>query len=79
MNGKLPDSIVWRTDKIGYEPPQEQWMKNAQLADYMHEAKKKLVKADILKPQVLQKKVIPKAAHLASNNDWRYLCASRMM
>jgi asparagine synthase (glutamine-hydrolysing) len=79
MNNKLPDSIVWRTDKTGYEPPQQQWMHNAQLVDYMQEAKKKLVHADILKPQVLQKKIVPKSAHQTDNNDWRYLCAARML
>jgi len=79
MNGKLPDNIVWRTDKIGYEPPQRQWMQNASLIDYIHEAKKKLVNADILKSQVIQKKIIPQPAHDANNNDWRYLCAARML
>lgn len=79
MQGKLPDSIVWRTDKIGYEPPQQAWMQNDLLKDYVHEAKKKLVNADLLKPQVLQKKVVPQAAHQANNNDWRYLCAARMI
>ncbi len=79
MQGKLPDSIVWRTDKIGYEPPQQAWMQNHLLKDYIHEAKKKLVNADLLKPQVLQKKVVPQAAHQANNNDWRYLCAAMMI
>jgi asparagine synthase (glutamine-hydrolysing) len=79
MNGKLPDPIVWRTDKIGYEPPQKQWMQNAQLIDYIHEAKKKLVHADLLKPQVLQKRIVPQTAHDANNNDWRYLCAAKML
>ncbi len=79
MQNKLPDSIVWRTDKIGYEPPQVAWMQNSQLKDYIHEAKKKLVNADLLKPQVLQKKVVPQSAHQANNNDWRYLCAARMI
>jgi asparagine synthase (glutamine-hydrolysing) len=79
MDGKLPDSIVWRTDKIGYEPPQQQWMQNERLIDYIHEAKKKLVHADLLKPQVLQKKIIPLPAHESNNNDWRYLCTARIL
>jgi asparagine synthase (glutamine-hydrolysing) len=79
MNGKLPDSVVWRTDKVGYEPPQLQWMQNPALIEYIYEAKKKLVHADLLKPHVLQKKIVPLAAHDPENNDWRYLCASRLM
>ena len=79
MNKKLPNEIVWRTDKIGYEPPQKDWMLNTRLLEYMHEAKKKLVNADLLKPQVLNKKIIPKDAHSAHNNDWRYLCAAKLL
>ena len=56
MDDKLPQNIVWRTDKIGYEPPQKQWMENQVMKDYIYEAKSKLVKEDILKPHVLQKK-----------------------
>jgi asparagine synthase (glutamine-hydrolysing) len=28
FEGKLPSSIAWRKDKIGYEPPQGKWMEN---------------------------------------------------
>ena len=79
MEEKLPDSILWRTDKVGYEPPQKQWMQHTMLIDYMHEAKKKLVQEKLLKPQVLQKKIIPQDAHEAHNNDWRYLCAAHLL
>ncbi len=79
MNGQLPDDIVWRTDKIGYEPPQKIWMQDASLVDYIHEAKKKLVKANMLKPHILHRKIVPQAAHEAQNNDWRYLCAAKMI
>ncbi len=79
MNNILPNEIVWRTDKIGYEPPQKQWMENPILIDYTHEAKKKLVQHDFLKPQVLKKKLNPKDAHERNNYDWRYLCMAQML
>jgi asparagine synthase (glutamine-hydrolysing) len=79
MDGQLPDDIVWRTDKIGYEPPQKIWMQDASLVDYIHEAKKKLVQANMLKPHILHRKIVPQAAHEAQNNDWRYLCAAKMI
>lgn len=47
MDKKLPDEIVWRKDKC-YEPPQQQWMENKTLQEYMHEAKRKLVNEKIL-------------------------------
>jgi asparagine synthase (glutamine-hydrolysing) len=79
MDKKLPDEIVWRKDKIGYEPPQQQWMENKMLQDYIYEAKKKLVAAKILRQNVLDKKVNPKAAHDDNNFDWRYLCAAQII
>ena len=31
MKNKLPDEIVWRKDKTGFEPPQEQWIQNEKI------------------------------------------------
>jgi len=78
MTKKLPNEIVWRRDKIGYEPPQKEWMSNAIMIDYVQEAKKLLVKKHILKKETLDKKIIPKDAYDADNYDWRYLCAARL-
>jgi asparagine synthase (glutamine-hydrolysing) len=79
MDKKLPDEIVWRKDKVGYEPPQKQWMHNETLQDYIHEAKRKLVTKGILQKKVLNEKIIPKTAHEDNNFDWRYLCAAHIL
>jgi len=79
MDKKLPPEITWRKDKVGYEPPQQVWMENKTLQDYIHEAKKKLVIANILKPAVLNHKIEPKTAHADKNFDWRYLCAAQII
>jgi asparagine synthase (glutamine-hydrolysing) len=79
MDKKLPDEIVWRKDKVGYEPPQQQWMQSSLLQDYIHEAKRKLVNNGVLNTAVLDKKIKPQAAHEADNYDWRYLCAARLL
>jgi asparagine synthase (glutamine-hydrolysing) len=79
MNKKLPDEIVWRSDKVGYEPPQEQWMKEARMQDYIHEARKKLVDAKILAKKVLEKPIEAKPAYADDNYDWRYLCAAQLI
>lgn len=76
MDKKLPNSIIWRTDKTGFEPPQKNWMNTSAMDNYIFEAKKKLVKEDILKPTVLNKKSTPMDAHSADNFDWRYLCVA---
>ena len=76
MNEKLPEAISWRKDKVGFEPPQLQWMQNNKVQEMIQDAKNKLVNEKILKPEVLNKKIIPRAAHEADNCDWRYLSAS---
>jgi asparagine synthase (glutamine-hydrolysing) len=79
MDNRLPKEIVWRTDKVAYEPPQKQWMESALMKDYLHEAKRKLVYHDILKPEALQRKHKTLDAYDANNFDWRYLCVAGMM
>ena len=79
MENKLPQNIVWRTDKIGYEPPQKQWMETPLMKDFIYEAKARLVKEDILKPHVLAKRTKSHHAHDADNFDWRYLSVAQMM
>lgn len=79
MNGKLPHDIVWRKDKVGFEPPQKEWMNDATIKEYIFEAKQKLVNERILKDTVLTKKIHAAHAHEARNADWRYLCLAHMM
>lgn len=79
MEDRLPPAIVWRRDKIGYEPPQRLWMQDPMLQEYIHEARRKLVKANILAPRVLDKKIQPQNAHAAENCDWRYLATAACM
>jgi asparagine synthase (glutamine-hydrolysing) len=78
MQGKLPDDIVWRKDKIGFEPPQHQWMNAALMQDYLFEAKRNLVTNKILKAEVLNTKFNNFGAHEPENLNWRFLCASRL-
>jgi asparagine synthase (glutamine-hydrolysing) len=73
MEGVLPAEIVWRKDKTGFETPQQAWMKDPVLRDYMQEARRTLVKSEILHPSVLHKKIQPQDIHAAENHDWRYL------
>jgi len=73
---KLPDEITWRKDKVGFEPPQQQWMQYAGVQELIHEAKKKLIIEKILKPEVLNKKIQPSSAYEKDNYDWRYLVSA---
>ena len=73
MEETLPSEITWRKDKTGFEPPQEIWMQNPVLQEYVHEARRSLVQADILDKSILHKKIQPHCAHAAESHDWRYL------
>ena len=73
MTGKLPEKIIWNTEKTGFEPPQKKWMEDKKMQDFIYESKEKLVKEKILRPAVLNNKIQPMHAHEAENTDWRYL------
>jgi len=75
MEKSLPNEIVWRKDKTGFEPPQESWMKNEKLRERIRQAKEVLVKEKILKSEALHKKIQPHSAYAADGFDWRYLVA----
>lgn len=79
MDKKLPDEIVWRKNKVGFEPPQKQWMQEPALQEYIQRSKIKLVGAGILTKKTLDKNIEPKAAHAEKNYDWRYLCAAQLI
>lgn len=79
MKDMLPKEIAWRKDKVGFEPPQQQWMQHPGLQEKIHEAKKKLAQENILRSSILNKPVVPKAAHEADNYDWRFLCAAHLL
>jgi len=78
MDTRLPASIVWRKDKVGFEPPQKEWMSSATFTEYLAESKRKLINEKILKPSVIHKKSIPLDAYESNNCDWRYICASHL-
>ena len=79
MHSFLPKEIVWRKDKVGFEPPQQQWMQHKHIQEQIVESKKKLVAKGIIEKQSLNLSVQTKAAHDANNIDWWILCAGSMV
>jgi asparagine synthase (glutamine-hydrolysing) len=75
----LPGEIAWRKDKVGFEPPQEKWMSEKKMLEFIREAKTYLVQERILDRSVLEKKIQPHGAHAADSFDWRYLSAARWL
>lgn len=75
MQGTLPQQIVWRTDKVGFEPPQQQWMQTKQVQDLIMQGRQQLVNNRVLAPSVMNKKIQPHGSHAAESVDWWYLSA----
>ena len=78
MKEKLPAEIVWRADKVGFEPPQKKWMQHSTIQQMIQDAKSKLVQEKILKQEVLNKAIQPHDAHAAESFDWRYFSAASL-
>ena len=79
MTGKIPDNILWNTNKIGFETPQKCWMENKQVQEMIFSSKEKLVKDNILNASVLKNEIEPKHAHEAENIDWRFLNLAKIL
>ncbi len=79
MEPLLPSPIVWRKEKVGFEPPQALWMQDKRLVAYIREAQQVLVEKRVLKRSVLDKKIQPQETHAAENFDWRYLVAGTLL
>lgn len=52
----LPPEICWRVDKIGYEPPQNNWMQNKEIQEIIIESKKGLINEGIVDRSLLSDK-----------------------
>jgi asparagine synthase (glutamine-hydrolysing) len=55
----LPQKICWRTDKVGFEPPQTEWMKNKHIVEKIHESKKKLLVEAIINKKFIDTELSP--------------------
>lgn len=79
MAGKLPDEIVWRKDKVGFETPQKDWMQEKELQVMVEDAKQKMVSENYLSKKVLTRKFLSVDIHARGNEEWRILNAAQML
>lgn len=66
MEDILPDEITWRKDKIGYEPPQNQWVENVYYKERIASS------IETLKQEKIIDKVCP-------DLHWRYMMLSEYL
>jgi asparagine synthase (glutamine-hydrolysing) len=73
---ELPPQICWRVDKIGYEPPQQNWMQS-------EEVKAKIIAAKniLIEQQVLLKSVLNSNEETKNNsvNNWQLWMIGEIM
>ncbi|WP_290798006.1 asparagine synthase (glutamine-hydrolyzing) [Flavihumibacter sp. UBA7668] len=73
MNNRLPASIAWQKKKIGYEPPQTDWMKAPGVQEFVLQSRQELVDKGILQKRYLDRPYTGTAA------DWRVLVLGRLI
>jgi len=74
----LPQEITWRKDKIGYEPPQKEWMSRPDIIQRTIESREKLVNLNILDKKVLDKKPDSSGANEVGDKSWEHIMVSKL-
>jgi asparagine synthase (glutamine-hydrolysing) len=78
MEKNLPSAIVWRKEKVGFEPPEKIWMRHPIVQEMVMESKMKLVGRQVLNASVLNKKN-QSPDKPATDHDWRFLVAGALI
>jgi asparagine synthase (glutamine-hydrolysing) len=75
----MPKEIAWRTDKIGYEPPQKKWMENADMIDQVHTSVNALINQGYLSKHALSVIDKPKNASDGIDYMWQFFMAGLIL
>jgi asparagine synthase (glutamine-hydrolysing) len=73
----LPEQITWRKDKIGYEPPQNNWLQNKNVQEKIHESKRKLFVKNIISKKEFERNSYSKFSS-NNNKNWQLWMAGEM-
>ncbi len=73
----LPQMIVARADKIGYEPPQGQWMRHPRMLEMIGDAANKLERRNIVKPDTTDRiRTLDENSSIFNSSNWKLLMAA---
>jgi len=74
----LPQQIAWRKDKIGYEPPQKNWLENPAAKEKIHESKRKLYNQNVISKKEFDRQILTE--NFSDNNKaWSLWMAGNML
>ncbi len=79
MEGLLPGDIAWRKGKVGFEPPQQQWLQDSRIHEQLMESRRLLAQKGILDRGYINQPIGDAGAHAGRNYDWRILCAAHLL
>jgi asparagine synthase (glutamine-hydrolysing) len=75
----IPENILRRKGKIGFEAPQFNWMQDERVKGEIRKGQQKLVDAGMLNPAVLSRDIKSSSAYAPDNRDWRYWVVSQFL
>ncbi|HXR84057.1 MAG TPA: asparagine synthase (glutamine-hydrolyzing) [Hanamia sp.] len=75
----LPHEITWRKDKIGYEPPQNNWLRNKNVQEKIHESKRKLFENNIISKKEFERNSSCDNSSQESTKSWKLWMAAEMI
>ncbi|MFM7671477.1 MAG: asparagine synthase (glutamine-hydrolyzing) [Bacteroidota bacterium] len=78
MENRLPKTIAWNPQKIGYETPQALWMQRPDFQEAVRSSREVLIGQHILDSSVRQLPVRAQAAYVPDPKDWRYLSLGKI-
>ena len=73
MENRLPRTIAWNPQKIGYETPQARWMQRPDFQAVVRSARETLIQQNILDARVRELPIRAQGAYEPDPKDWRYL------
>lgn len=74
----LPSEITWRKDKIGYEPPQKDWMSDPMMRELIYEGKQLLYREHILTKDAASKEPQATESFQIGDNSWYFFMTSKL-
>ena len=74
----LPKQIGWRTDKIGYEPPQKKWMENEAVKQRILHSRSSFANLDIASIKVKNLSYQAENALDGGKTNWKFLMIEKL-
>jgi asparagine synthase (glutamine-hydrolysing) len=66
VEGMVPREIAWRVEKIGFEAPQQQWLRDAEVQRLVRAAEDRLVRERLIRPNI-------------AGREWQWLMAGKLL